>query len=423
MNELVAKRLGNRLYYGWIMVAVGAVVMFFSSPGQTYAISAFIDAYIEEFGFSRGLISSIYSIATLLSGTLMFFMGKMVDRFGERIMLLVVGTVLALTSFYNSYVTTIPMLTVGFFLSRYFGQGSLTLIPGTLIPQWFKKSRGLAMSILKFGIAVASVTVPIVNVYMIRTYGWQATWRIWGLLLIVIFLPMVGILVINTPEEIGLKPDNEVLTDAEMEEEAREVEANSWHVKEAVRTAAFWQLGLVAMLGPLITTGLNFHFFSIMKTGGIGTGEAAVALGMMGVPGFVVSLVSGFLIDRIGERKILVGGLGFMALGLIGICFAFSLPFTIGVIMVYGIGYSSYFVAVSVCWPNFYGRKYLGSIQGVATFFMVFGSAFGPVPFGFTYDYFGTYMPVLLAMAAVYVLGMWVAFSIRKPVKNGLPWR
>ena len=413
-----AHRVNEKVYYGWVMVFVAAVAMFFSSPGQTYFISAFIDAYIEEFGFSRTLISSIYSIATLMSGALMILMGKMVDRFGVKTMLVVSGVMLALTAMFNSFVFTIPMLAIGFFFSRYFGQGALTLIPGTLVPQWFKVHRGMAVSFLKIGVTIASVVVPLMNVYMISNIGWQSTWRLWSLLLLIVFLPLMWFYVINTPEEIGLKPDNIELKPEEIEEEALEVEANSWHVNEAIRTRPFWLLGLIAMIGPLVTTGLVFHFYSILGERGLSPTEAAIALGLMGVPGFIFTLVSGYLIDRVGERRILAAGLLAMAIGVISLVFAGNIIIAVIAILIYGSGLSVYFVSVGVMWPNFFGRKYLGSIQGVATFFSVVGSALGPFPFGLSFDVLGSYNPILLSVGALLAGGSILALRIHAPVKS-----
>ncbi len=416
-NHKIAKRVNERIYYGWIVVLVAAIAMFFSSPGQTYSISAFIDAYISEFGFSRTLISSIYSFATIISGLLMIVMGKMVDRFGEKWMLIVAGVMLALTTFYNSFVFTIPMLAIGFFLSRYFGQGALTLIPGTLVPQWFKVHRGIAISLLKFGVSLASVLVPLLNVYMISTYGWQSTWRLWSLLLLVVFVPIVWFFVIDTPEEIGLRPDNIELKAEELEEEAKEVEANSWHVMEAVRTVTFWKLGLASMIGPAITTGIVFHFYSIMGEKGVGLTEASLALGLMGIPGFVFSLLSGVLIDKIGAKLVLLSGFTFMAVSILLLIFTGNMYIAILAILIYGAGQSIYFVSIGVMWPNFFGRKYLGSIQGVATFFTVFGSGFGPLPFGMVYDKMGSYTLVLLLMVVVIAIGMFLVGTNKAPKK------
>ncbi|WP_423189060.1 hypothetical protein ACO1PF_10765 [Alkalibacterium sp. f15] len=37
-------------YYGWVIVAVGVLSVFFSSLGQTFSVSIFIDFYMKEFG-------------------------------------------------------------------------------------------------------------------------------------------------------------------------------------------------------------------------------------------------------------------------------------------------------------------------------------------------------------------------------------
>ncbi|GAE94321.1 bll3089 protein [Gracilibacillus boraciitolerans JCM 21714] len=110
-----------------------------SGPGQTYSVSIFIDVYVDEFGWSRSMISTIYSSATLASGILLIFMGRLIDRVGQRWMAVVAGTMLAVACFFNSFVSLPFMLLIGFFLIRLFGQGLMELIPNTMIPQWFVK--------------------------------------------------------------------------------------------------------------------------------------------------------------------------------------------------------------------------------------------------------------------------------------------
>jgi MFS family permease len=105
-------------YYGWVIVAVSGLGIFFSSPGQTYSISMFINEYIRAFGWSRTFVSLLYSAATMLSGLLLFFMGRVIDRYGGRRMSMGVGVLLALTCFWNSLVATPVMLFIGFFFSR-----------------------------------------------------------------------------------------------------------------------------------------------------------------------------------------------------------------------------------------------------------------------------------------------------------------
>ena len=78
-------------YYGWIVVAAAGWSALFTGPGQTYSYSIFIDSFIRDFGWSRTLVSSLYSAATLTSGLLMSVIGGLVDRWGARVMCVAAG--------------------------------------------------------------------------------------------------------------------------------------------------------------------------------------------------------------------------------------------------------------------------------------------------------------------------------------------
>ena len=187
--KLLQKIKNFPFYYGWVIVFIGAMGVFFSGPGQTYSNSAFIDPYIHDFGWSRSYISGMYSVATVCAGFLLVFVGRFVDRFGQRSMMVIIGTLLGVACFFNSVIINAWMLMIGFFLIRLLGQGSMSLIPNTLVPQWFVQKRGRAMSFLAIGGFASSALFPIVNTWMIESWSWQATWRFWGFMLLFIFVP------------------------------------------------------------------------------------------------------------------------------------------------------------------------------------------------------------------------------------------
>lgn len=132
---MVNKILSNKLYYGWFIALFAAIGLFFSGPGQTFSVSIFINAYIEEFGWSRSLVSTYYSLATLAAGFTLPFIGRIVDRKGYRFSLVLIASLLAGAALYMSFVTTSLMLVFGFYMLRLFGQGSMTLLPNALVPQ------------------------------------------------------------------------------------------------------------------------------------------------------------------------------------------------------------------------------------------------------------------------------------------------
>ncbi|WP_343032885.1 MFS transporter [Virgibacillus doumboii] len=233
----------QKFYYGWFIVFIGGLGIFFSGPGQTYSNSAFIDQYINDFGWSRTEVSSLYSSATLAAGLIMMFVGRFIDRFGQRFMMVTLGTVFAFACFFNSMVTNMFMLAIGFFLVRLLGQGTMSLIPNTLVAQWFVKKRGRAFSFMTIGSFLSAMLFPIVNTWIIQTWDWQIAWRFWGVMLLVVFVPIALFGVRNRPEEMGLEPDG---FKASLDEGKGPVMGTAlpeaeedWTLKEAMRTWAF----------------------------------------------------------------------------------------------------------------------------------------------------------------------------------------
>ena len=52
-------------FRGGTILGIATLAVFLSGPAQTYGVSVFIDPMLAEFGWSRGLVSTTYSIATL----------------------------------------------------------------------------------------------------------------------------------------------------------------------------------------------------------------------------------------------------------------------------------------------------------------------------------------------------------------------
>ena len=412
----------GRIYYGWIIVFIGALGIFFSGPGQTYSNSIFIDAYIEDFGWSRSLVSSVYSIATLVAGLIMIFVGRFIDRFGQRVMMVVVGTLFAIACFWNSAVSTIWMLSIGFFAIRLLGQGSMSLIPNTLAAQWFVKKRGFAVSLMALGSFISAMVFPIINTWLIDTWDWRFAWQFWGILLLVIFVPVALLGVRNKPEDIGLEPDGPLKQKEELKpilgsavvKEAEE----DWTLQEAKKTRAFWAILICVGIPSMINTGITFHILSIFGSNDLSPGIAATVLSLMAMVGIPMSFVSGFITDRVQTNYLLLAIfiIEFILLLMLLITNNFFMAILFGII--WGTANALERISLNVIWPNYFGRKYIGSINGVGVTMTVLGSSLGPLPFGVGFDLFHSYTPVLLASLIFPVIGMVCAILAKKPNKS-----
>lgn len=73
----------KNFYYGWVIVFIAGLTVFFSGPGQTYSNASFIDEYIQTFGWSRTEVSSIYSLAILFG--IIWGIANGLERIGTNI--------------------------------------------------------------------------------------------------------------------------------------------------------------------------------------------------------------------------------------------------------------------------------------------------------------------------------------------------
>lgn len=408
-------------FYGWVIVAISALSLFFSGPGQTYSVSIFINAYIADLGWSRSLISSLYSLASLTAGLSLFMIGRLIDRYGQRRMSVVIGLCLGLACLWNSASFGLVWTFIGFFMLRLFGQGSMTLIPSTLVPQWFIRQRGRAFSLMTLGVFTSSALVPILNVWMIQTWNLRIAWWIWGGLLIILFSPLSYYLIRNKPEDVGLSPDGvsiKLHTPASLSYDTK-IEIidteNNWTLAQAKKTKTFWFILLSTSVPALINTGLAFHLISILGERGFSPLNAAFILSLMAIIGFPVSLLAGFVLERVKVNY----ALAFVFLGeiiaLLSLNHVNSMVSVVFFGVMWGITGGFEHITLNMIWPTYYGRQHIGSIRAIASSFMIIGASIGPLPLGMAFDQWGGYTEILYLIMVFPLLGFVAALTSPNP--------
>ncbi len=387
-------------FYGWVILAASALTRFISGPGQTFLISVFIDPIISDLGWSRALVSGLYTAGSLTAGATMIFVGRLLDRYGARIMLLAAGILFGLAALWMSAVDHPVKLYFGFAALRILGQGSLGLITSTLIALWFVRLRGRAMAIGGIGEAIAMATFPIIAYALISNTGWRNAWVVLALVIWVVMVPIV-LLVRRSPESVGLLPDGKAapqLNEQTVNEQASTAQEADFSLSEALHTRTFWLLLFASSAMPLVGTGLAFHQISLLASKGIQTGMATTVFSIIGPLQLLGAFIAGFMADRFPNRYLLVVGqvlLGMAMLWTFLITSAWQ-AFTYGAILGFSMGFIMNVTAV--IWPNYYGRLHLGSIRGVSIASTVAFAALGPLPFGLIYDITGDYSLAILVL-------------------------
>ena len=407
-------------FYGWVILTVSALTRFISGPGQTFLISVFIDPVISDLGWSRTLVSSLYTAGSLTAGVAVIFVGRLLDRYGARIMLLVIGILFGLAALWMSTVNHPVKLYFGFAALRTLGQGSLGLIASTLIALWFVRLRGRAMAIGSIGIAIAIATFPIMAHALISNIGWRNTWVVLALAIWIVMIPIV-LLVRRSPESVGLLPDGKLvpqLKEQVVGARASIVQEVDFSLSEALHTRTFWLLLFATSALPLIGTGLTFHQISFLTSKGIQPGVATAVFSIIGPSQLLGTFIAGLMADRFPNRYLLVVGqvlLGMVMLWTFLITSSWQ-AFTYGAILGLSMGFIMNITAV--IWPNYYGRLHLGSIRGVSMSSTVAFAALGPLPFGLLYDITGDYSLAILGLLALPVLCAVAALLALPPKKR-----
>lgn len=402
----------GRLFYGWVVVAAAALTYFFSGPGQTFAISMFVDPMLREFGWSRSLFSGAYSAATLAAGALMPGMGRLIDRYGHRNMLAGIVVAFGAACLWFSFVSSPLMLGAGFLLARLLGQGSMTLIPSTLVAQWFDRQRGRALALAALGMPASSAVLPPLNTWFIDHWGWRTSWQLWAVLLWAVMIPVALLLVRNRPDDLDPEPGHRPPGGAAGVGVAA---AESFTLREAMRTRAFWLLLLVTAMPGLVATGLTFHLVSVLGLQGHGPAQAAAIFPIAALAYLPCMLAAGMLAERVPTRLLVAGWLGIQAVSLVWVLLAPPFLYLAVLGVLHGVALGLGPIVGGILWVTYFGRRHLGSIQGVAVAAMVVGTSLGPLPFGISYDLTGSYQTILWILLIAETALAALAASIRPP--------
>ncbi|WP_263808751.1 MFS transporter [Salinibacter sp.] len=387
------------VYYGWVVLTVATLGMAATLPGQTAGISLFIDAFIEDLGLSRSVVSWLYTVATVLGSLGLPLAGRLVDRYGPRRVAVVLIALLAASCAGMRWVSGWVGVFVGFVCLRGFGQGALGLVNNHAVNLWFERRRGLAVGVLGLGMAGATALFPPLMERGLQAYGWQATYLIMGGLLAVIMLPLGALLYRDAPERYGLSPDpgtapngNEAPSTGEGAETAT---MSGVRPEAAYRTWTFWLFTVAGVCTAGFGTGLLFHHFSILEEVGVARGVAAQFFVPLGVGTAMFNVGTGWLVDRYPPRLLLALQLGLFG-AMMGVLPAANTTAEVWVYGgVFGGAQGMQQALLGSAYAYYFGRAHHGTIRGLANTVFIGGTALGPAVLALGPDFLSGFAPIL----------------------------
>ncbi len=403
MTDLTDSRApANRLFYGWIMVALTIVLGVTTFPGQTVGVAEFNKFFLEDLDLNRTRLSGAYTLATVLAGLTAMVAGAAMDRYGLRRSIIVVVVLMAGACAFASQVVGLWSVFFAYLLLRVFGHGALPILASNTLAMWFHKRLGLVTGITGVIGSILTAGVPAAYIWLITACGWRGAWGVLGLVALIVTLPLAIVLYRNRPADVGQQMDGmaEAAGD-EIGSTDRSAE-QGLDVRGAMRTRAYWiLLGLSAAHG-MIFAAVMYHRVQIFEARGLPHRHSAEMVAVVSILTAAAQLVAGFLADRLRlhlmvavSSLVVAVSLGLLA-RLDGV--AFGLAFG----AMYGLGTGIEIVGRNTIWPRYFGRRHLGKIRGSAITATVIGSGLGAFLPGWTYDRMGSYEPAIWILAGVY---------------------
>jgi MFS family permease len=387
-------------YYGWrvVLAACLGVMAGFGSL-FVYTFSVFVKPLAAEFGWSREAISSGFAIAAVTLGLCSPLLGRWIDRFGPRRIILICMTV------YGCAIASLSLLHselwqfyVTCFVLGVVGNGAAHLAYSRSISTWFHRRLGMALAFVMVGAGLGAMILPVVAQSIINRSGWRAAYVSLGGLALLLGLP-ASWRFIRERRLSGRKSTAVALS------------GMTW--QQGLRTFTFWIVTAILFVSSISMNGAITHLSALLTDRGLTAGNAALCAAILGGSSLLGRIVVGWLLDRFfGPRVAFVINL-ITALGIFLLARANSFPAGCLAAGLVGIGAGGEAAITPYLLTRYFGLRAFSTLYGLTWTFYAAAGAIGPVILGRAFDATGSYSSLLVFLAAV--LGLAAAMNLLLP--------
>jgi sugar phosphate permease len=393
----------STVYPGW-WLAAGTSLSLGVVAGTTFWAFGLLAGPLEaEFGWSRSLIAAVASLTLLISGGASPLVGRLVDRWQPRRVILVGSAATAIAFALLSRITDLwqflfLMAALAFFRSWIFYVPFTTLITG-----WFSRRRAAAMGIATSGFGLGGLLVMPATAEVLSSVGWRA-----------FFLAAAGLVIVVNGTFVLFARDAPSERWAGHEAGAAKTSAHRasdglWPVAAAgspFKTFIFWLMAAGFALFFFAQWAFLFHGPQFLEREGLEPRSAALVFAAAAGLGVALRFVSGALLDRIQRIEVLAAFvLSAMAAAVLLLTAGASGPVLAAFVLLWGIGSGIGPALEPLLVGRVFGRGRYASVYGTMDGVDTVVSIPGPWIGGLLFDQTGTYTPVLVLYGLTFVVG------------------
>jgi MFS family permease len=347
------------------------------------------------------LIGALFSIGV----------GRLIDRFGSRIVLTIVTITLATVVLGMSATRSVVAIAILITLTRGFGQSALSVVSITMVGQWFVRRLNLAMAVYTIALSIGfMLAFPLIGAIVLAN-GWRTAWWIIGFALLIVLAPLAVLLVRRSPESCSIDPDGES-TDINHEL------PTDYTLNDALSTPSFWVFGIASAVYGLIASGIALFNESILAERRFDASTYHRSLVIVALTSLVGNFLGGWIASKWKMNRLLALAMVLLAGSLVALPHVSTQTHVAIYAAVMGLAGGFVIVIFFSFWSAAYGRKHLGKIQGAAQALTVVASALGPLVLAETVSRTGSYASIFYLLTVVVIVIALLAWFVKTPANQ-----
>jgi MFS family permease len=379
--------------------------------GLNESFTVFLKPISESFGWDRGQVVSIYSLAALASGLSAPLVGRLFDHSGPRAVY-ALGLLLLGSAFLISAVAE-HLWQFQFSLGLCVGIGValIGVVPNSiLLGRWFGPKLPTAMAVIYSATGAGVLILLPASQLLIDSIGWSAAYRLFGVIALALLVPLLLL-----PWRLFAGGAPHVVRKA-----SDDIAGDGWTLDRALRHHAFWALfatffftaiGMYAIAPQVVAYLIDVGFPPLQAATAWGFSGVVLLFGMLGVS---------WLDGLIGRRPSVLFS---YALSIAGILMLWALQWApniwllTGFVVCFGSMIGSRGPLLSATAMKIFRGKRLGTIYGTITIGSGLGAALGSWGGGVLHDLTHSYNSLIVLALASVVLGM-IPFLVVPALRN-----
>ena len=309
--------------WGWSMIFYCVISFYISGAIGADGLNFFPTQFENLRGWNASMITTLAGLAGWTAVIGGFIFAALVHKIGARMTAVFANIITGICIIIFALTTNLTIFILMIFISIFIaGSVQINVVPNTIMNMWFPKKKGLALGWATMGLPFCTATFIILLQVIMKATGGDISI---AYLYFGIFIILFGIASFfwckNSPEELGLAPDNDDLSKEEIDQNKKAIESHvsQWTFGKLIKNKTVWGIGLglgllwmttVGIISQLIPRLIGIYVPKLVDSGMLleeatssATTKATMMLTLAAIFGIFGSYAWGYIDQKYGTWK------------------------------------------------------------------------------------------------------------------------